>query len=107
MSYKMSVLVISELLRLFVNTFTANDKHSLSNRDNLRQPIQTKLSKKEKAPSEFCAAFLKSSSHFKDFENKMNFIAYKFQNYRLQETWLDRPFNNQHVKGSQKLLKAV
>ena len=69
-------------LRTFVNTLTANDKHSLCNRDNLRQPIQTKLSKKEKAPSEFWAAFLKSSSHFKDFENKMNFIAYKF--WKLQ-----------------------
>ena len=36
------------MLRLFVHTFTAYDKYSLLNRDNLKQPIQMQLSQKEK-----------------------------------------------------------
>ena len=36
------------MLRLFVHTFTAYDKYSLLNRDNLKQPIQMELSQKEK-----------------------------------------------------------
>ena len=40
-SLKNSFLVIFKNLRLFVKTLTADDKYSLLNRDNLRQPIQT------------------------------------------------------------------
>ena len=36
----MSLLVISGILGLFVNTFTANDKYSLRNKENLPQTIQ-------------------------------------------------------------------
>ena len=39
----MSLLVISEILTLFVNTLTADDKHSLRNTENLSQPIQMQL----------------------------------------------------------------
>ena len=42
----MSLLVISEFLRLFVNTLTADDKYSLRNTENLYQPIQMQLRKK-------------------------------------------------------------
>ena len=42
----MSLLVISEFLRLFVNTLTADDKYSLRNTENLYQPIQMQLPKK-------------------------------------------------------------
>ena len=41
------LLVISEFLRLFVNILTPNDKYSLLDRDNLRQPIQMQLSQKQ------------------------------------------------------------
>ena len=37
--WKKSLLVIYKILRLFVNTLTADDKHYLLNRDNLTQPI--------------------------------------------------------------------
>ena len=47
LSLKKFLLVICKLFRLFVNTFTASHKFSLLNRDKLRQPIQTQLSKKE------------------------------------------------------------
>ena len=36
------------MLRLFVNTLTANEKYCLLNRDNLMQPIQMQLSQKQK-----------------------------------------------------------
>ena len=39
-SHKMSLLVICEILGLFVNTSTADDKYSLFNRENLPQRIQ-------------------------------------------------------------------
>ena len=44
----MSLLVICEILGLFVNILTADDKCSLDYRDNLRQTIQMQLRKKRK-----------------------------------------------------------
>ena len=46
---------------MFVNTLTADDKYSLLNRDNLRQPIWTPLSQKHKAFSQFFLTFSKST----------------------------------------------
>ena len=42
----MSLLVLSEILRLFVDILTADDKYSLRNKKNLQQQIQIQLSKK-------------------------------------------------------------
>ena len=42
-----SVLVIDKILRLLVNTLTADDKHYTLNRNNLAQPIRTQLSEKQ------------------------------------------------------------
>ena len=44
----MFLLVISEILGLFVNKLTADDKYSLGTKENLAQPIQMQLSKKQK-----------------------------------------------------------
>ena len=55
---------------MFVNTLTADDKYSLLNRDNLRQPIRTTLSKKQKAFSRFFLAFSKSTLNFEHFQKK-------------------------------------
>ena len=44
----MSVLVISEIVVVFVNTVTADGKYSLHNRKNLLEPLQLRLSKKQK-----------------------------------------------------------
>ena len=49
----MSALVISEILTLFVNTLTADDKYSRRNMLNLSQQVQTPLSQKEKLFSKF------------------------------------------------------
>ena len=54
-----SLLVIHKILRLFVNTFTADDKHYLLNRENLAQRIQMQISQKQKSFSQFSFAFLK------------------------------------------------
>ena len=55
---------------MFVNTLTADDKYSLLNRKNLRQPIRTPLSKKHTAFSEFFLAFPKSTLNFEHFQKK-------------------------------------
>ena len=68
LSWKESLLVIWKLLALFVNTLTANDKYSLLIKDNLTQPIQTQLSKKQKTLSLFFSAFLKSKLNFEHVE---------------------------------------
>ena len=59
-----------KILRLFFNTLSADGKYSILNRDNLTQPIQMHLSKKQKNFSEFFAAFLKSSLNFEHFQKK-------------------------------------
>ena len=43
----------TKVLRLFVNTLPAEDKHYLLIRNNLAQPIQMQLSQKQKAFSDF------------------------------------------------------
>ena len=53
---------------MFVNTFTADDKYSLLNRDNLTQPIRTQLSKKQTAFSQLLLAFSKSTLNFEHFQ---------------------------------------
>ena len=45
-SWKKSALVCSEILRLFINTLTADDKYSRKNMQNLPQGFETPLSKK-------------------------------------------------------------
>ena len=67
---EMSVLVIHKILRLLVNTLTADDKHYLLNRNNLAQLIQIQLSEKQKIFSEFFLPFLKSVLNFKDLRMK-------------------------------------
>ena len=42
----MSLCVVCEILGLFVNALSADDKFSLGNSDNLRPPFQIQLSKK-------------------------------------------------------------
>ena len=65
-----SLLVLCKILRLFVNTLTADDKYSLLNRINLTQPIQILLSKKQKTFSKFFAPFLKSTLNFEIFQKE-------------------------------------
>ena len=56
--------------KLFPNILCANGKYSLLARDNLMQPIQMLLSRKQKAFSQFFSSFLKSTLNLQHFQKK-------------------------------------
>ena len=68
LSWKKSLLLTCKILGLLVNTFPADEKYTVLNRDNLTIPIQMELSQKQKNFSQFFAGVSKSRSNFKDFE---------------------------------------
>ena len=70
MSGKKPLLVSCKTLEVFVNTLTADDKYSLLNRDNLKEPIHTQLSQKPKTFSECFFEFSKSTLKFKSLPKK-------------------------------------
>ena len=59
-----------EILRLFVNALTADDKYSGSNMQNLPQQFQTPLSRKQKTFSGFLSKFLKCAWNLEHFPKK-------------------------------------
>ena len=59
-----------EILRLFVNALTADDKYSRSNMQNLPQQFQMPLSSKKKSFSQFFIAFLKCAWNLDHFQKK-------------------------------------
>ena len=59
-----------EILRLFVNALTADDKYCGSNMKNLPQQFQTPLSHKQKKFSRFFIAFLKIARNLEHFKKK-------------------------------------
>ena len=59
-----------EILRLFVNALTADDKYSGSNMQNSRQQFQTSLSPKQKTFSGFFIAFLKCAWNLEHLQKK-------------------------------------
>ena len=60
----------SEILRLFVNTLTAEDKYSSSNMQNLPQQFQTPLSQKQNTFSGLFIAFLKCAWSLEHFQKR-------------------------------------
>ena len=70
MSWKKSPSVWYEILRLFVNALTADDKYSGSNMQNLPQQVQTPASQKQKIFSGFFIVFLKSAWNLEHFQKK-------------------------------------
>ena len=69
------MLVLCNILGLFVNTLSEDDKYCLLYKDNLTQPIPILLSQKQKTFSEFFSEFLKSALNFEHFQTKINLIA--------------------------------
>ena len=65
-----SLLAIQNIFELLVNTLTPDGKPSLLNMDNLTQPIQLQISKKQRSFSHFLSVFSKSSSNFEHFQKK-------------------------------------
>ena len=70
MSYKKSPSVWYEILRLFINALTADDKYSSSNMQNLPQQFQTPASQKQNIFSGFFIAFLKCTWNLEHFLKK-------------------------------------
>ena len=70
LSWKKSFLVRSEILGLFVNTFTAEYKYSRRNMQTFTQQLQKQLFQKRKAFSRLFIAFLKFASSLEHFEKK-------------------------------------
>ena len=68
--WKRSELVWSEILRLFVNTLTADKNYSRCNVHNFQQQVQTPLSQKQKTFWLFFIAFLKCAWNLQHFEKK-------------------------------------
>ena len=59
-----------EILRLFVNALSADDKYSGSNMQNLPQQFQTPLSPKQNTFSGFFIAFLECAWNLEHFQKK-------------------------------------
>ena len=66
----MSPSVLYEILRLFVNVLSADDKCSGSNMQNLQQQFQTPLSQKKETFSWFFIKFLKWAWNLEHFQKK-------------------------------------
>ena len=67
------------LFRLFLTTFTADDKNSLISKDKWKQTIQMHLSQKPKIFSKKFSAFFESALNFEHFQKKMTLIADVFR----------------------------
>ena len=105
-----------KILELFVNTLTADGKYSLLHYVNLTQPIQIQLSKKQQTFSLLFFPFSKSRLNLEHFEKHMNLIAYKLTKIRTpkgvvkqmsKKSRFRRPYEKQHGKRSQTLLKSA
>ena len=66
--WKMSPLVLGEILGVFVNKLTAEGKSPLDNWQNLPLPIRIQLSEKRKTFPQFFVPFLEFTLNFKHFE---------------------------------------
>ena len=73
LSWEKSALVWSEILRLFVNTLTADNKYSRCNVQNFAQQLQTPLSQKQKTFWGFFIAFLKCGWNLEHFKKKYEY----------------------------------
>ena len=69
-SWKKSLLLTCQILRLLVNILATNEKSPVLYRDNLTIPILMQLSEKTKSSSACFRAFLKSRLNFEHFENE-------------------------------------
>ena len=70
LSWKKTALLWSEILTLFANTFTADEKYSCRNMQNFWQQFQTLLFQKRKTLSGFFNAFLKRAWNSEHFQKK-------------------------------------
>ena len=79
---------------MFANIFTTNEKYSVLNRENFREPFQFQLFKNEKIFSEFIYAFMKCRLNFERFRKKTTLIADVFPKLRTPKTLLIKSLKN-------------
>ena len=70
MIWKISPLVLGEILVVFVNRLTSDCKYPVEHCKNLQHPIQTELFEKRKLFPQFFVTFPESTSNFKLFDKK-------------------------------------
>ena len=70
LSWKMSALVWSDILSLFVNTFTADNKYFRCNVQNFEEQVQGQLFQKVKSFSWLFIAFLKGALNSEQVEKR-------------------------------------
>ena len=70
MSWSKSAFVRYEILTLFFNTLTTDDKYYRRNMLNFTQQFEAPLSQRQKTFSGWFLAFLKCSLNLEDFEKK-------------------------------------
>ena len=98
---KKFMLVICKISRLFPNTLSADGMYSLLNRDNLIQPIQMQVSRKQKTFSQFFAAIFKSNLNLEHFQKKnMSLIPSVFPKLRSPKNLVRSMSKNSLFKGS-------
>ena len=73
--WKISPLVLPEILGVFLTTLTAEGKYSIEDWEKLPLLIQMELSEKRKAFPEFAVQFVESTSNFKYFEKKLWWLS--------------------------------
>ena len=110
-SWKISLLLIFKVLGLFLCTLSADDKYSLPNSENLRQPIQMYFSQN---PKNFSRSFYSIS---KIYIKSWIFLKKRWCSYlqtgknvvrkMSNKTRFRTPFDSQHPQGLQQLLKSV
>ena len=105
-----------EILGVFVNTLTADDKYHGRDCENLAFLIQTQLSEKQKTLSHFFVRFLEVLANFKDFEKNMIVIANvllilqtvkELVRLLFEKRCFRSSFDSQQVRGSQTLVKSA
>ena len=75
MSWTKSAFVRSEILTLFFNTLTTDDKYSRRNMLNFTQQFEAPLSQRQKIFSGWFLAFLKCALNLEDFEKKYEYSS--------------------------------
>ena len=70
MSWTKSAIIRSEILTLFVNTMTTDDKYSSPNMLNFTQQLEAPLPQKQKTFSGLFPAFMKYASELEHFDKK-------------------------------------
>ena len=95
---------------------TANDKYPVHDYVNLLSPIEMHLSLKPKIFSDFFVPFLESTSNFKPLKKKMITMPTFFQKLQnvkefvrplFKQHQFRNPFDSQHIKGSQTVVKSA